>query len=191
MLKALGRPCDKQGRFLPPGSPPPAPEPIDNYVPFENRPAFHFAELLFKQIQASKGNIDELLRALTAYNVTQAGGDAPFDDAQDLFDTIDAIPYGDAPWESFVVRYTGPTDENSPSWKRAEYAVHCRHARKVIHNMFGTEEFDGKFDITPYQEYLPNGSVCYSNVMSGEHAYKQAVRYVRSCRIWLMCIIPK
>ena len=47
--------------------------------------------------------------------------------------------------------------------------------------MFGTEEFDGKFDITPYQEYLPNGSVCYSNVMSGEHAYKQAVRLIHSC----------
>ena len=79
------------------------------------------------------------------------------------------------------MRYTGPTSEDSPSWKRADYVVHCRNAWKVIHNMFGTKEFDGKFDITLYQEYLPNGSVCYSNVMSGEHAYKQAVRLIHSC----------
>lgn len=58
--------------------------------------------------------------------------------------------------------------------------------------MFGTEEFDGKFDITPYQEYLPNGSVCYSNVMSGEHAYKQAVRLIHSCwYITLTHTVPK
>ena len=176
LLTTPGRPCDKHGNFLPPNALPPAPDPVDDYTPFENRPAFQFAELLFKRIQASKGNIDDLLRSLAAYNVTQNGADAPFDSADDLLSTIDAIPYGDAPWESFSVRYTGAVDADSPSWKRAEFTVHCRNARTVAHNIIGTEEFNGKFDITPYQEYLPDGSVCYSNLMSGEHAYTQAVR---------------
>ena len=74
------------------------------------------------------------------------------------------------------MHYTGPVDDDSPSWKRAAFEVHCRNVRTVAHNIIGTEEYDGKFDITPYQEYLPNGSVCYSNLMSGEHAYTQAVR---------------
>ena len=138
-------------------------------------------ELLFKQIQASKGSIDELLCTLGAYNITQDGRDAPFDDARDLFESIDAILYGDTPWETFTVRYAGPTNEDSPLWKRADYIINCHNARKVIHNMFGTKEFNSKFDITPYQEYLPNGSVCYSNMMSGEHAYKQAVCLIHSC----------
>ena len=174
-LTTPGRPCDQQGNFLPQDARPPARDLVEDYTPFENRPAFEFAELLFKRIQASKGNIDDLLRSLAAYNVTQNGADAPFDSADDLLATIDTIPYGDAPWESFSVRYTGAVNEDSPSWKRAEFVVHCRNARTVAHNIIGMEELDGKFDITPYQEYLPDGSVCYSNLMSGEHAYTQAV----------------
>ena len=163
LLTAPGRPCDSQGNFLPPDAPPPAPDPIDDYAPFENRPAFQFAELLFKRIQASKGNIDDLLRSLAAFNVTQNGADTPFNSADDLFSTIDAIPYGDAPWESFSVCYIGPADDDSPSWKRAEFEVHCRNTHTVAHNIIGTEEFNGKFDVAPYQEYLPMG-VCVTQI---------------------------
>lgn len=187
LLTTPGRPCDEQGNFLPPDARPPARSPVEDYTPFENRPAFHFAELMFKRIQASIGNIDDLLRALAAYNVTQNGADTPFDSAEDLLSTIDMIPYGDAPWESFSVRYTGAVDEDSPSWKRAEFVVHCRNARTVTHNIIGTEEFNGKFDFTPYQEYLPDGSVCYSNLMSGEHAYTQAVRFF--CHLLVVYVV--
>ncbi|KAH9918786.1 uncharacterized protein B0H18DRAFT_957786 [Fomitopsis serialis] len=171
-----GRPCNSEGHFLPPGAPPPEPEPINSYAPFENRPAFQFAELIFKKIQASQGNINDLLRSLAAYNVTQGGSDPPFEDAAELYETIDAIPYGDAPWTTFTVQYSGPVDEESPSWKRTEYVVHCRNSRQVAHNMIGNEDFTGQFDTTPYQEYITPGKVSFSNTMSGQWAYRQATK---------------
>ncbi|KAH9906112.1 uncharacterized protein B0H18DRAFT_898855 [Fomitopsis serialis] len=175
-LTSTGRPCDEDGNFLPRDAPPPAREPVESYAPFENRAAFQFAELIFKKMQVSQGNINDLMRTLAAYNVSQGGGDPPFENAEQLYETIDAIQYGDAPWESFSVRYTGPIDEDSPSWKQADYTIHCRNARQVTHNMIGNEEYDSKFDTTPYQEYPVPGVTRFSNVMSGQYAYKQATK---------------
>ncbi|KAH9839287.1 uncharacterized protein C8Q71DRAFT_795564 [Rhodofomes roseus] len=169
-----GRPCDCDGTFLPPGTPPPPRIPVTSYNPFENRAAFQFAELVFKKIQASYGDVNELLRNVAAYNVSQGGGEPPFEDAEELYSTIDAIPYGDAPWESFTIRYTGEVTPESPSWKRADYVVHNRNVRQVAHNMIGNEGFDGMFDTTPYQEYTAPGVTRFSNMMSGEFAYRQA-----------------
>ncbi|KAH9912325.1 uncharacterized protein B0H18DRAFT_1088486 [Fomitopsis serialis] len=174
-----GRPCDQDGEFLPPNAPPPAREPVESYAPFENRSAFQFAELVFTKMQVSQGSINDLMRTIAAYNVTQGGGDPPFEDADDLYQVIDVIPFGDAPWESFVVRYTGPIDEDSPSWKQAEYVVHCRNARQVAHNMIGNEDYNSKFDTTPYQEYPAAGVTRFSNVMSGQWAYKQASKIAK------------
>ncbi|KAH9839919.1 uncharacterized protein C8Q71DRAFT_820987 [Rhodofomes roseus] len=168
------RPSDRQGVFLAPGAPRPAREPVTSYAPFENRTAFEFADLIVKKMQTSIGDINALLRTQAAYNATQGGGDVPFEDADELFETVDAIPYGDAPWESFTLQYTGPVDDNSPSWKRATYTVHSRNPRTVAHNMAKNEEFDGKFDTTPYQEYSAPGALQFSNVLSGLWAYMQA-----------------
>ncbi|KAH9839788.1 uncharacterized protein C8Q71DRAFT_795095 [Rhodofomes roseus] len=170
-----GLPCDIQGLFLAPGAPPPEKEPI-TFAPFENRPAFEFADLIVKKMQTSIGDINALLRTQAAYNATQGGGDPPFEDSDELFATVDAIPYGNAPWESFTLQYTGPVDDDSPSWKRGTFVVHCRNPRTVAHNISRNEEFDGKFDTTPYQEYCAPGAPRFSNVMSGLWAYKQATK---------------
>ncbi|TFY59764.1 hypothetical protein EVJ58_g5572 [Rhodofomes roseus] len=178
-LTSVGRPCDCHGTFLDAGAPPPEREPVNSYRPFENRAAFQFAELIFKKIQASYGDVNGLLRTLAAYNVSQGGGEPPFEDVDELYSVIDAIPYGDAPWESFTVRYTGDVTPDSPSWQRADYTVHCRNVRQVAHNMIGNEGFDDSFDTTPYQEYTAPGITRVSNMMSGQFAYRQATTIAR------------
>ncbi|KDQ55428.1 hypothetical protein JAAARDRAFT_195807 [Jaapia argillacea MUCL 33604] len=51
----------------------------------------------------SAGDIDDLLEFWAAQSVSASSDPdgAPFRDAQDLYNTIDSIEHGDAPWESF------------------------------------------------------------------------------------------
>ncbi|KAH9911207.1 uncharacterized protein B0H18DRAFT_1089328 [Fomitopsis serialis] len=77
---------------------------------------------------------------------------------------------------SLMFRYTGPVDKDSPSWKRTDYVVHCRNARQVARNMIGNEDFNGRFDTTPYQEYSAPNTTRFSNSMSGQWAYRQATK---------------
>lgn len=41
-------------------------------------------------------------------------GQAPFKNANDLYEQLDAIPFGDNPWQSFKVSYSGPLPKNPP-----------------------------------------------------------------------------
>ncbi|KAL7279950.1 hypothetical protein ACG7TL_006361 [Trametes sanguinea] len=86
----------------------------------------------------------------------------------------DALPFGEAPWISFRIRYAGHVDANSPSWKRHTYIVHMRNPLRVAENMAGSADFLGTWDYTPFKEFLGEGCQRYSNLMSGRWAYKQA-----------------
>ncbi|KAI0065531.1 hypothetical protein BV25DRAFT_1868788 [Artomyces pyxidatus] len=94
--------------------------------------------------------------------------------------TIDEIPFGEASWHSFKVRYTGEVTHASPSWKRRTYEVHTRDAMTVLRNMLASPDFNGKWNHTPYEEYVRSDdgqrSRRYSNVMSGRWAWRQATK---------------
>ncbi|KAH9930567.1 hypothetical protein B0H21DRAFT_781092 [Amylocystis lapponica] len=172
------RPCNIYGDFLPAGSPPSVSEEAlpDDWTPFNDRPSFEFAELMFKKVQMSGGNFDSLLQIWTAHNIINNGGQPIFESTEDMYATIDSIQHGDAPWETFTVRYGGPLTPDSPSWKRAEYHVHCRNTRTVAHNMLANKDFHNHFDYVPFQEYTAPDTTQFSNVMSGQWAYTQATR---------------
>ena len=64
----------------------------------------------------SAGNIDDLL-TLWAAGASASGGDPPFVNHTDLYNTIDAIPVGGVPWQGFDISYTGPQPETDiPPW---------------------------------------------------------------------------
>ncbi|KAJ3474086.1 hypothetical protein NLI96_g12658 [Meripilus lineatus] len=170
------RPCDCDGHFLDEGTPPP-PRPIppqNDWSPFENRPAFQFAEFAFEKCHTSAQDINELLRMWQAYNILKGDDSTMYDSLNDVLSTIDNIPLGDLPWSSFNVRYTGPIDEDSPSWKRHVYTVHTRNTFAVQANFLKNQDFARAFDRVPFRAYAQNGSRQWSNLMSGQWAWKQA-----------------
>lgn len=99
-----------------------------------------------------------------------------FDGPEDFFKTIDSIEYGDSPWESFTVRYTGHVDNNSPPWKRHTYTVHARNTLSVVRNMLKSADFKNSFDYSPLKEFIGPNRRRWSNFMSGHWAWKEAVR---------------
>ncbi|TDL19558.1 hypothetical protein BD410DRAFT_726969 [Rickenella mellea] len=168
------QPCDEHGQFLPRNSAPPPLDDSMDWEPFDDRPLFEFAELIFDKMQSSKADVDQLLQILAAKNIVDGGGNAIFENNAHLEASIDAIKYGEVNWHSFSVRYNGPIAHNAPSWKRATYTVHTRCSLDVARSMAGSADFDGNFDYVPFEEYTAPDCRRYSNLMSGRWAYKQA-----------------
>ncbi len=182
------RPCDAGGQYLPPGAPPPPRDNTHDWWPFANRPQFEFTEWHFEKVQTSRGDLNQILRIHAAQRVLETGdvhAHAMYDTADDMYNTIDEIPYGDAAWTTFQLRYTGPVTPHSPAWKHKTYTVYTRDALQVAENMAASPDFDGRWDYVPYEEYNGPDSRRYSNLMSGTWAFKKAVSVVQICRLGL------
>ena len=138
-VSETGQPCDADGNFLPFDSPPPiiGDDNETPYAPFKDREAFKFAELMFTKAETSKGNLDALLDIWGRRNISQGlDEDATiFSNAKDMFEVIDSIQHGDAPWKSIWLKYNGPVDNNSPTWQRVPYEFILRDTRTVVKNM--------------------------------------------------------
>ncbi|KAJ7241222.1 hypothetical protein B0H12DRAFT_1237101 [Mycena haematopus] len=109
--KLTGLPCDRHGVSLPPGSLPPplaslGGQPAGSFAPFESREDFDFAHFHFVELQSSAAQINKALD-LWAAQVLRYGVSPPCHTAQQLYDTIDSIQHGDAPWKVYQMCYTG------------------------------------------------------------------------------------
>jgi len=171
------RPCDIHGNFLNDDEPPPAPAAHDptDWTPFDSQLQFETADFLFRHAKMSAGNIDQLLKLWEAGTVA-FGGEPPFVDHTDLYDTIDGIPVGGILWQDFAVTYTGLRPEtNVPPWMEQTYEVYFRDPRQLFVNMLDNSTFAEDFDYTPMQVFDINGSRRYKHFMSGDWAWNQAV----------------
>ncbi|KAJ7480981.1 hypothetical protein FB451DRAFT_1350862 [Mycena latifolia] len=169
-----GRPCDRDGNFLLPNTPPPPKEfpPADDYTPYAGREDFDLADLLYRRVQMSAGAIDELMQNWAAR--PESAGDPPFADHEDLYNTIDATEIGHVPWESFSVRYNQPIAPGDVTpWKTQEYVVHFRDPREVLHQQLANPDFKSEMDFAPKQVFV-DGSREYEDFMSGNWAWQQA-----------------
>ncbi|KAJ7934801.1 hypothetical protein B0H13DRAFT_1854799 [Mycena leptocephala] len=85
-----GRPCDRNGNFLRPDTPPtPLERPtLDDFTPYAERADFELADLLYRRVQMSAGAIDELMQNWAA---RPDAPDPPFADHDGLYNTIDII----------------------------------------------------------------------------------------------------
>ena len=170
-----GTPCDSCGNDLPPDSPPPPPDERakDDFTPFEHRPEFEFAEFLFSKAQMSGGNTTTLMQLLAALYPDNS---PPYADADDLYSTIDSISQGSIPWQNFSVVSNGEVDNNAPPWKTAHYEVWFRDPLLVMEQQIGNADFNGDVDYAPKQVVDDQGRRQYSDLMSGNWAWQQAVR---------------
>lgn len=174
-----GKICDEYGRDIPPGTPPTpraSDRGPDDWTPYRNRTEFETADFLYRKNQMSAGDINTLT-SLWGATLAPHGAKPPFHNHTDLYNTIDATPLGDVPWDSFSLKYDGdiPTGD-VPSWMQDDYEVWFRDPKQLVENMLANPDFKDQFDYSPLQEYDVNEKHRFQDFMSGDWAWKQAVR---------------
>lgn len=172
----LGRPCDVEGAFLPPNAPPPpSDETVNDWDSFETQQRFCLADFLFRKVEMSAGDINHLLE-IWAFDKLGSGELAPFQSCAEIYETIDAVKDGDAPWQCMEVSADG--DENSPSWMQEKHQVWYRDADQALSNQLANPDFDGLVDYSPYIEVSKKtGKRHWSDFMSANYAWTHSVRF--------------
>ncbi|KAI9462220.1 hypothetical protein HD554DRAFT_2041202 [Boletus coccyginus] len=148
---------------LPPATPPLPFDPCvqGDWTPFTSQVQFELAEFLYQKVQMSAGKTDILMDILASL---YEGQDPPFRSHDDLYTSIDAIPYGECPWQSFSVKYSGPLPMDPPSWMLANYDVWYHDPLSLLEQQFRNLEFAGVIDYA--------AKVC--DLMSGQWAWDQS-----------------
>jgi hypothetical protein len=147
-----------------------------SWEPFSSRIEYDFAHYHFVEIQSSAAKIDKALDIWTAV-VMKYGEIVPWHNSADLYETIDAIQHGDAPWKSYSVRYRGPVPPGTPpKWMSDEYQLCTRNSHQLLHYQLATSEFHDKVDYVPYRQFNGTGERVWSNLMSADWSWSQAVR---------------
>src|SRR6266545_3263059 len=160
----------------PPPRPPMSRETGNKYAPFEDRVAFDWAHHHYVELQSSEKKIGKGLDLwLAAVKSQSLDGTIPWGSAQDMFATIDEIDEGVVSWMTYLFRYGGPQPENPPTWMTRTYEFNVRDILAVLEAHLASDEFDGHFDYVPYEEYDPDCNRVYSNLMSGQWAFNEAV----------------
>ncbi|OBZ73048.1 hypothetical protein A0H81_06618 [Grifola frondosa] len=147
-----GTPCDEDGNYLPPDTPPtfpPAPLP-DDWSPYRNRVEFEAAGLLYTRDQMAGKRINDLMDLWTT-TLLKYNDHGPFANSTDLYRTIDSTRLGTS----------------------SSYDVWFRNPRTVVQNMLANPDFDGEIDYGPFREFA-DGERRLKDFMSGDWAWKQA-----------------
>ena len=182
LIMNIAIPCDKNGGNLP--DPPPAPSvPLPSngqdptsWNPFRSQLDFDFAYYHFVEVQNSAGAIDKVLDMWQA-TILKYGENIPWTNTQDLYDTIDLIQLGDAPWKVHKIYYQGPCPPDTlPKWMTETYELCTSDSQLVLHNQLASSEFKGKTNFVPYQQFNGKGRCVWSNLMSADWAWKQVIR---------------
>jgi hypothetical protein len=145
----------------------------DSWCPFEGPAGFDLAHYFFKEDQTSAAKIDRLLDIMSA-TLEVHNDHPPFENHKDVYSTIDAIPIGGVPWQSFDFTYDGPKPDNPPKWMDAEYTIWYRDPHELFLNMLKNSEFEKSFDYSPYRQYDKQGNRRYEHFLSGDWAWKKA-----------------
>ncbi|KAJ7080159.1 hypothetical protein B0H15DRAFT_924417 [Mycena belliarum] len=164
--RAKRRPCDETGVYLPEGTPPPPRTAAakTDWSPYEDSVQFNVADFLFRKVQMSSKNIDELLE-LWALSKMKNDDLGPFQDYRHLYETIDSTALGDAPWQCYRTEPLA-VGEDAPVWARQSYEIWYRDPETVIANMLDNPDFDSAFDSVPYVHLDAAGKRRWSDFMS-------------------------
>jgi hypothetical protein len=186
----VAQPCDDAGYDLPDDAPP---LPEENrahgdYFPYSSRSEFELADFLFRKDQMAGKKVSELMDIWAAHyqGLTGAQGDSdseldpPFASAQDLYNKIDSTDIGATPWQAFSVQFDANAEEGAglPSWKTKLYEVWFRDPLKIAEGHIGNKDFAREMDYSPKRVFSRAGRRQYSDFMSGNWAWDQAVSYV-------------
>ncbi|KAI9459974.1 hypothetical protein HD554DRAFT_2323915 [Boletus coccyginus] len=119
----------------------------------------------------SAGKTDILMDILASL---YEGQDLPFRSHDDLYTSIDAIPYGECPWQSFSVKYLGLLPMDPLSWMLTNYDVWYCDPLSLLEQQFWNPEFAGAIDYAAKVVTDENGRCEVCDLMSGQWAWDQS-----------------
>jgi hypothetical protein len=177
----LALPCDRRGGFISVHSRPPPPVAPDAtednpWHPFMGRVSFEWAHHYFVELRAPQKKIGKGLDIWLATKL--AAGDhtpLPWSSSADMFTTIDSIQEGNAPFETISFKYNGELPPHPPRWMTQTYELCTRDARIVVHNQLSTADFKDQFNPRPYRQFNHKGDRIWSNLMSADWVWNEAV----------------
>ena len=149
--------------------------PGNPFHPFEDRLAFEFADFHFCELQSSEASINRGLQIWAVQAAKHGNDDVPWASANDMYTTIDQIQQGDNPWWRVLFHYQGTLPPNPPKWMTEDFELVTRDIRRLLHEQISCTDFDGHWDYVPYIEFNSAGDRVWTNIMSGEWAFQQAV----------------
>ncbi len=160
------------GVELPAGAPPP-PRVLPNnpYEPFADKVQFCLADFTFCKAELSEGHINKLLE-IFGLAMENAEGEARFNKAKDLYNAIDGILYGSAPWKCFVSELHTDLPTGAPIWQEESYKIWFRDPDVVIKNILSNPNFADLFNPAPYIETAPDGKRQWSDYMLRNFAWR-------------------
>ncbi len=171
-----GLPCDINGVYLPPGTDPEQLIQPENVAElFDNPVQFRIADFLFRKVEMSQGNIDELMELWTL-TMLKHNDFGPFKNYSEMYKMIDGIKQGSAPWKCLVTQAVPNLPPDAPSWQQDQYQIWYRDPDTVISNMLTNPDFCDELDFAPYVEVGPDGKRHWCNFMSGNFAWRLSVR---------------
>ncbi|OBZ65348.1 hypothetical protein A0H81_14664 [Grifola frondosa] len=158
-----GTPCDDNGNYLPPGTPPTPPTPsTDDCAPYRNRVEFETADLLYRRAKMPAKSINALMELWEATLLKHH-----------LYDTIDSTRLGEVKWESFELSYSGELPErNVPKWMTSKYDVWFRDPRPSYRTCSPIPTSMETLSLGQFESI--DGEHRLKDFMSGDWAWRQA-----------------
>jgi hypothetical protein len=180
----LALPCNSDGNFLPPGTPPSHQEaqPQGDWAPFHNKVQFELADFLFHDAELSVSKVDVLLDLWTQ-SLSELDAPGPMRDHKELHALKDSSTLGDVPWQYMVTCFDEDGEHTSSlptPWSQTKYEVWYHNPNTVVSNMLANPDFNGQFDVRPYIDLDEHQKRCWSNVMSGNIAWRCSVSRIIS-----------
>ena len=182
LTTCTGQPCDADGYELHVDTPP-TPHEVradGDYFPYSSRPEFELADLLFRTVQMSGSKISDLMDIWAAYQQiydVDATYGPPFASSQDLYNTIDSTEIGDVAWQAFTVEFDGEISGETAPWKKKPFEVWFRDPLKIAEAQIANQDFTCEIDYAPKRMFSRAGKRQYSDFMSGNWAWEQAVSF--------------
>jgi hypothetical protein len=106
--------------------------------------------------------------------------DPPFASKNEMYNAIDNLDFGGAPWNCFTVKYNGEIKEGDVTpWKHKSFEVWYRDPRVIMHNQLGNRDYADEIDIASKDVRNKDGKRRYSDFMSGNWSWRQSVRESR------------
>ena len=100
----------------------------------------------------------------------------PFHNHSNMHEKFDAMTVGEAPWEHFTLKYSGPlpkgvSEANIPTWMTIENNVWFHNPVTLLENLLANPDCEDEFDYTPSQECTEDGSHRFCDFMSGNWSW--------------------
>lgn len=143
------------------------------------RLSFDWAHYYFVELQAPEKKIEKGLNLWLAAKL-EAGDSTsiPWSSAAEVYATIDSIQEGAAPFQTIRFKFSGPLPDTPPRWMTETYELCTRDARILLHNQLCTTDFKDQTNLRPYRQFNHMGDRVWSNLMSADWAWNEAVKYI-------------